>query len=142
MQDNGTTVDPTTGKIYRLTAKKARSAQFRALEAAVEAAKDAQASYMRENSLAHDVQNARTVVTNVQPDQNGQYPAANGEVLTRLNELIVATRATQQSVKDYKSAHPAEFQPQQAGVGRVPALNVPRRGRGGRQGGRGPLGRG
>lgn len=131
MSAQGTTVDPISGKVYRIVAPKARSAAFVALEAAVRAAKEAQASYMRENSLAFDGTRVITVDTTT-----GEAPT-DGAISAEMARLLVATKAAQTAVKQYKITHPNEFQAQAQGprAGRIPVVN-PRGGFRGRGRGR------
>lgn len=126
MQSQGTTFDPISGKTYRITAPKERSAQFRALEAAVDVAKEAQGLWMRQNRLTFDV------AAKVTRAENGTAIIEGHPLYIRLQELLTATRAAQSAVKAYKITHKTEFEPAaSARRSVIPTINVPRgRGRG------------
>jgi len=120
--NQGSTTDPATGKIYRLTAPKQRSAAFAALEATLRAAKEAQASFMRENNLALDFGRKLSV------DITTHEPPTDTVVSAGMAEKLAATRAAQAAVKAYKLAHQSEFVAQQPREGRIPTINRPARG--------------
>jgi len=120
--NEGITIDPTTGKKYRVTPPKGRSAAFAALEAALVAAKDAQASYMRGNELAYDA--TRRITVSI---ETGEVPT-NGAIVAEMQRLLAATRAAQQAIKAYKLAHPGEFTVQIGGRQGIPVVNAPRSG--------------
>jgi hypothetical protein len=102
----GITIDPRTGKVYRLTAPKGRPPEYTALLAAVVAAKEAQGSYMRDNQLAWDATNNVTK----QCQKDGVWVEYASAEDMKLQELLVATRAAQLAVRQYKKDHPSEFQ--------------------------------
>jgi hypothetical protein len=120
MSGPGLTTNPRTGQVFRLQPAKVRSAQFRALTAAVDAAKQAQGAYMRVNNLAFDGQNRHTV------RMPSRVPLENGAVKTELERLLAVTKAAQQAVKAYKTSHKEEFQEQVPVRGPIPTINVPR----------------
>jgi hypothetical protein len=120
MSGPGLTTNPRTGQVFRLQPPKQRSAQYRALVAAIEAAKQAQGAYMRENNLAFDGQARQTV------RMPGRTPLENGAIKTELERLLAVTRAAQQAAKAYKTAHREEFMAEVPSRGAIPTINVPR----------------
>jgi hypothetical protein len=117
----GITQDPRSGKVYRITPPKQRTAQFQALESAVLAAKECQGMFMREHNLAFDGQRRITV------HMGDRSPLEDGEVKAQLEGLLANTRMAQEAVKAYKREHRAEFQAVQPARGVIPTVNVPRR---------------
>jgi len=114
-----TTTVPGTGKIYRVTAPKVRTSAFIALKSAEVAAKDALASFMRLNKLAHDLTRKITIAVDT-----GEPP--NAEVKTEVDRLLAAVKAAQLAIKAYKIAHPGEFVPQVNKKSKgVPTVNRP-----------------
>jgi hypothetical protein len=121
--NQGTTKDPGSGKVYRITAPKVRSAPFVSLLAHLNEAKALQAAYMVEHQLVFDIQSKETrVMVNATPSQ---YVAT-----AEFTALLTASKAAQAAIKAYKLAHRDEFRSQTEG--RIPVIHrTPAGGQGG-----------
>jgi hypothetical protein len=98
----GSTIDPKTGKIYRLKPPKKRSAEYQAREAAVITAKSAQAEYMKSKGYMHDPRVKGTV-----HHIGGQWVLIPPD--PEMDRCLARTRAAQVELKEYKRTHRSEF---------------------------------
>lgn len=99
---SGTTTDPRTGKIYQRKPPKARSAEFKLLEASVEDKRARLGTYMREHAYFFDKESGKSVHADGSPIEGD----------AALDALIGAVRAATGAVRAYKASHPREFQPE------------------------------
>jgi hypothetical protein len=114
MANQGTTKDPGSGKVYRITAPKVRSAPFMTLLAHLNEAKAQQAAYMVEHHLVFDIQSKETrIMVDSVPSQ---YTAT-----ADFTSLLTASKAAQAAIKAYKLAHRDEFRSQTEG--RIPVIH-------------------
>jgi len=122
----GTTVNPQSGKVYRIQPPKERSEELRGLQVDYDRARQALADYMSANNLIFDVGSKQTY------DGQDQVVQPNEELVGLRRTLDAAKTA----LKDYKQVHAEQFaQIRTQRVRTVPTRGVPR-GRGAR-GGRG-----
>jgi len=99
----GYTLDPKSGKTYRVVAKAARSQEFLGLENNALRAKQALDAYMKRHSLRFDRKSNLTVGPNAQPFTPTQ----------EYSGLVDRVKTSNLAVKAYKQAHPDEFRPPQ-----------------------------
>jgi hypothetical protein len=128
-----TTVNPQTGKVYRVVPPKERPADFLRLQAVYDHAREALANYVAERRYVYDVTAGVTY--------NEQDAAVEDD--EHLNQLTQAVADAKTALRQYKADHPEQFaRDRHARAPAVPVRNVPRGGRGGRgntaaRGGRG-----
>jgi hypothetical protein len=111
MADPGSTTDPKTGKIYRKTPPKERSAEFVRLSRAAETARMGLVTYCNEKSYIYDIGQGKAFET-IQKDGKPKSVWVKDQELVRLTQ---AMKTAKDAVKQYKTAHPEEFRAQPAG---------------------------
>lgn len=111
-----TTTDPQTGKVYKVTPPKRRSAEYSALKARRDRATEELGKLLKREGWEYSLESGETL------DQQGN--PVNTEVLRQLQENLEAAKL---AVQQYKTAHPEEFREQPQGR---TGPTVPTRGRG------------
>jgi hypothetical protein len=131
--DGPTTVNPQTGKIYRIVPPKERPAEFLRLQAEYDQAREALAAYVAEHHYVFDVTEKVTY------DEHDNRVTGDD----RLAQLTQAVNDAKVAIHQYKTDHPEHFtRDRHARAPVVPVRNVPRGGRGGRGNTAGRGGRG
>jgi len=134
LQNDGVTVRPSDGVVFKAQPPRRRRPEFLALEAAETAACSTLAEYTRGHGwYVHRIVNDDVVLTST-VDIGGEEIVGDA----RLEELKEALSARKADVKAYKEAHPEEFRAPKSGKSGNP--DIPRGGRGGPRGGRGGRG--
>jgi hypothetical protein len=112
MATQGQTIDPKTGKIYRVQPPKERSPKFLELSANAEAARIALVNYCNDKGYVYDLKTSRTVMVR---EINGSAQSRPVSKDLELETLIKRQRDAKSAVKEYKSTHREEFTPQKPG---------------------------
>jgi hypothetical protein len=119
----GQTVDPKTGKIYRIQPKKVRSPMFGGLQQVAEGARNELVAYCNEKSFTRDLKTGNVFRTIQGKDGKSTTEWVKGD--KRLTGLTDQFLSAKKAVKDYKSSHPDEFQENSGKKGqRVPTMKV------------------
>lgn len=114
MATQGQTIDPKTGKIFRVQPPKERSPKFLEYSANAESARIALVNYCNEKGYQYDLATRRTVMAG-SPGKNGRVPLKPVTGDPQLEDLLKLQKTAKEAVKTYKKSHPEEFRPQQPG---------------------------
>jgi len=112
MATQGQTIDPKSGKVYRMQPPKERSPEYLGLSAAAEAARIALVNYCNDKGYIYDLKTERTVLSRETPKGLQTRPVSQDR---ELDSLVEKQKAAKTAVKDYKSNHSEEFRPQKPG---------------------------
>jgi len=114
MATQGSTIDPKTGKIYRMQPPKERSPKYLELSTNAEAARIALVNYCNEKGYQYDLKTHATVVGG-SPAKDGRVPLRPVTGDNQLIELNKAQKSAKEALKKYKASHTEEFRPQEPG---------------------------
>jgi len=114
MATQGQTIDPKSGKIYRMQPPKERSPQFLGLSANAEAARIALVNYCNEKGYQFDIKKQQTVVGG-SPLPDGRVPLKPVTNDKKLVELTESQKKAKTALKEYKTLNPEEFKAQLPG---------------------------
>jgi len=117
----GTTIDPQSGKVYRIQPPKERSQTLEGLKVNYNRAREALAQYLGDRQYVYDVAAAVTFTADNQRVEGDNH-------LRELQEGLLRAKG---ALHQYKIDHPEEYtRPRTTRGPRVPVRNVPNRGQG------------